>query len=87
MFLNETYITHNGLNIVFNFWQNRDTIGGSTGGGCMFIKIFRSKILREEFPLLKKRLPQLWPRSKFIAFTGGVTLQVLKQHIEDQKGV
>ena len=33
MFLNETYITHNGLNIVFNFWQNRDTIGGSTGGG------------------------------------------------------
>ncbi len=53
----------------------------------MFIKIFRSKILREEFPLLKKRLPQLWPRSKFIAFTGGVTLQVLKQYIEDQKGV
>ena len=51
------------------------------------IKGFVSKSLREEFPSLKKRLPQLWTGSKFIASTGGVTLEALKQYVEDQKGV
>ena len=51
------------------------------------IKGFVSKSLREEFPSLKKRLPQLWTGSKFIASTGGVTLKALKQYVEDQKGV
>lgn len=51
------------------------------------IKGFVSKSLREEFPSLKKRLPQLWTGSKFIASTGGVTLAALKQYVEDQKGV
>ena len=51
------------------------------------IKGFVSKSLREEFPSLKKRLPQLWIGSKFIASTGGVTLEALKQYVADQKGV
>jgi putative transposase len=51
------------------------------------IKGYTSKILREEYPLLEKRLPCLWTRSKFVASTGGVTLEVLKQYIENQKGV
>ena len=51
------------------------------------IKGFVSKSLREEFPSLKKRLPHLWTVSKFIASTGGVTLEALKQYVEDQKGV
>ena len=51
------------------------------------IKGFASKTLREEFPLLKKCLPQLWTGSKFIASTGGVTLEALKQYVDSQQGV
>ena len=51
------------------------------------IKGYTSKILREEYPLLEKRLPCLWTRSKFVASTGGVTLEALKQYVENQKGV
>lgn len=51
------------------------------------IKGYTSKILREEFPELRTRLPNLWTRSRFVASTGGVTLRALKQYVEDQKGV
>ena len=51
------------------------------------IKAMTAKVLREEFPHLKSRLPNLWTRSYFVASTGGVTLQVLKQYVESQKGV
>lgn len=46
-----------------------------------------AKVLRDEFRHLKSRLPNLWTRSYFVASTGGVTLQVLKQYVETQKGV
>ena len=49
------------------------------------IKGYASRKLREEFPALKRRLPCLWTRSKFVATTGGVTLEKLKQYVEDQK--
>lgn len=48
------------------------------------IKGYTGKVLREEFPVLT-RMPCLWTRSKFVASTGGVTLDVVKQYIEDQK--
>jgi putative transposase len=51
------------------------------------IKGFTSHELRNEFPWLKKRLPTLWTRSKFISTVGAVTLEVMKQYIEDQKNV
>ena len=51
------------------------------------LKAMTAKVLREEFPHLKSRLPNLWTRSYFVASTGGVTLQVLKQYVENQKGV
>ena len=51
------------------------------------IKGMTAKVLREEFPHLKSRLPNLWTRSYFVASTGGVALQVLKQYVESQKGV
>ena len=51
------------------------------------IKGMTAKVLREEFPHLKSRLPNLWTRSYFVASTGGVTLEVLKQYVESQKGV
>ncbi len=51
------------------------------------IKGMTAKVLREEFPHLKSRLPNLWTRSYFVASTGGVTLQAVKQYVESQKGV
>ena len=51
------------------------------------IKGFTSHELRNEFPWLKKRLPTLWTRSKFLASVGAVTLDVVQQYIENQKGV
>jgi putative transposase len=46
-----------------------------------------SRILRQEFPWLKKRLPSLWTNSYFVSTVGGAPLQVIKQYIERQKGV
>lgn len=51
------------------------------------IKGFTSHELRNEFPWLKKRLPTLWTRSKFISTVGAVTLDSVQQYIESQKGV
>ena len=59
----------------------------SAGGVVSRIKGWTSNQLRSEFPELKSRLPNLWTRSKFISSTGGVTLEVLKQYVESQKGV
>jgi len=49
------------------------------------IKGLSSHILREEFPFLKKRLPSLWTRSKFISSVGSVSLEIVKKYIEEQK--
>lgn len=51
------------------------------------IKGYTSHELRKEFPWLKKRLPTLWTRSKFISTVGAVTLEVVQQYIANQKGV
>jgi len=50
------------------------------------IKGYTSKVLREEYPSLKSRLPSLWTRSKFVSSCGGVTLEVIKDYIESQSG-
>jgi putative transposase len=39
----------------------------------------------EHFPELKKRLPTLWTRSKFIASVGSVSLKTVKEYLENQK--
>ena len=44
-----------------------------------------SKLLREEFPDLKK-LPTLWSPSYFVATTGKVSTETIGQYIEGQKG-
>ncbi len=51
------------------------------------IKGYSSRVLREEHPELRSRLPTLWTRSKFISTVGAVTLEVVKKYIEDQKHV
>ena len=45
-----------------------------------------SRLLRQEFPWLKSRLPTLWTNSYFVATVGGAPLTVVKQYIEQQKG-
>jgi len=49
------------------------------------IKGISSKILREEFPSLKKTLPTLWTNSYFVSTVGGAPISVVKQYIENQK--
>lgn len=51
------------------------------------IKGQSSRMLRQEFPLLKSRLPCLWTNSYFVATVGGAPLAVIKQYIENQKNV
>lgn len=45
------------------------------------------RILRQEFPKLESRLPSLWTNSYFVSSVGGTSLDVVKQYIENQKGV
>ena len=49
------------------------------------LKGYLSHTLREEFPVLKSKLPTLWSRGKFIASVGTVSLETVKQYIENQK--
>ena len=51
------------------------------------IKGYTSRLLREEFPFLRKKLPTLWTRSKFISTVGSVSIEVVKKYIEEQKHV
>lgn len=44
-----------------------------------------SRVLREEFPWLKSRIPSLWTNSYFVTTTGGAPLAVVKKYIENQK--
>ena len=46
-----------------------------------------SRILRQEFPWLKSRLPTLWTNSYFVSTVGGAPLAVIKHYIENQKYV
>jgi putative transposase len=46
-----------------------------------------SRLLRQEFPWLRSRLPTLWTNSYLVATVGGAPLVVIKQYIENQKGV
>jgi len=49
------------------------------------IKGVSSRILRQEFPSLKSRLPTLWTNSYFVSTVGGAPLSIIKQYIENQK--
>lgn len=49
-------------------------------------KAVTSHVLREEFPVLRTRLPTLWSRSYFIASVGAVSEATIRRYIEAQKG-
>ena len=46
-----------------------------------------SRLLRQEFPQLRRRLPTLWTNSYFVATVGGATLEAVKRYIENQRNV
>jgi len=45
-----------------------------------------SRLIKKEFPEIREKLwaDAFWSRSFFLATTGGVTLETLKQYVEDQ---
>jgi putative transposase len=43
-----------------------------------------SRVLREEFPHLKSRLPTLWSRSYFVATVGAVSASTVRRYIDTQ---
>jgi len=49
------------------------------------IKGRSSRLLRQEFPHLKSRIPTLWTNSYFVATTGGATQEVVKRYVENQR--
>ena len=55
-----------------------------------FVKLVKgrsSRYLRQEFPILTRRLPSLWTNSYAVLTVGGAPLSVIKQYIENQKHI
>lgn len=48
-------------------------------------KGYSSRVLREEFPKLKSRLPSLWTRSYFCESVGCISADTIIRYIENQK--
>lgn len=44
-----------------------------------------SRLLRQEFPSLRRRLPTLWTNSYFAATVGGAPLSIIKQYVANQR--
>ena len=49
------------------------------------LKGYTSRILRDEFPYLKTRMPSLWTNSYFVSTVRGTPLETIKQYIGNQK--
>ena len=49
------------------------------------LKGYTSRLLRQEFPRLKSRLPTLWTRSYYCETVGHISEDTIRRYIEDQK--
>lgn len=49
------------------------------------LKGYTSFKLREEFPLLKSKLPSMWTRSYYVETIGHISEQTISKYIEEQK--
>ena len=49
------------------------------------IKGYTSRILRTEFPELRRRLPSLWSRSYYVGSAGAVSSDTIQHYIEQQR--
>jgi putative transposase len=50
------------------------------------LKGYTSRVLRQEFPSLRSRLPTLWSRSYFAGSIGHVSAATIARYIAEQKG-
>jgi len=50
------------------------------------LKGYTSRVLRQEFPTLRSKLPTLWSRSYYAGSVGHVSETTIRKYIEDQKG-
>ncbi len=50
------------------------------------IKGYSSRILRQEFPSLRSRLPSLWTRSYYVESVGHISEKTIQEYIQKQKG-
>jgi len=66
--------------------RDRD-LAGQTQPIAKQIESRSSRLLRQQFPHLKSRMPTLWTNSYFVATTGGATLEVIKKYVENQRNV
>lgn len=48
-------------------------------------KGYTSRVLRQEFPQLRSRLPALWSRSYYVGSAGQVAEETIKRYITSQK--
>ena len=49
------------------------------------LKGYSASVLRKEFPHLKSTMPSMWTNSYFCSTVASVSLEVVKQYIENQK--
>lgn len=49
------------------------------------LKGYSSRVLRAEFPELRRRLPSLWSRSYYVGSAGAVSAETIQNYIEQQK--
>jgi putative transposase len=50
------------------------------------LKGYTAHELKEEFPYLKSRLPNLWTRAYYVGTAGNVSAQTIQRYIDEQKG-
>ncbi|MBK5249180.1 MAG: IS200/IS605 family transposase [Actinomycetales bacterium] len=61
-----------------------------TYGIAKFVRLCKgrsSRLLRAEFPSLRRRLPTLWTNSYFVATVGGAPISIVKQYVANQRNV
>ncbi|WP_133877045.1 transposase [Paractinoplanes brasiliensis] len=46
-----------------------------------------SRLIREEFPEIRTRIPTLWTNSYFVATIGGAILEIVNRYVENQRNV
>lgn len=51
------------------------------------IKGRSSRVLRDEFPWLRSKLPTLWTNAYFVATVGGAPRDVIRDYVENQKNI
>lgn len=57
----------------------------SVAGITNALKGYTSRVLRQEFPSLKSRIPSLWSRSYYAGTVGRVSEKTVRAYIENQK--